>query len=161
MLAHILGPALRVVFESGSVTGVQGARRLLITGQITGKNGHEAVSSPLGSTHAFGAGVLLPRLVHKSAQDGRGATLLRFEPFPVPGQQRHLAGDDAKFRPSPSRRFCFRLSASEHVLEVATQIEIDALTRSIFKNKELGVGVGRHRLHTGKDVRKCARNEPA
>ena len=44
------------------------------------------------------------RFVDELSQRHRRAAGLRAEPFPVPRQQRHLARDDAEFRPPASAR---------------------------------------------------------
>src|SRR3954469_16565780 len=99
VVADVIRPAGNETGEPPPVVGEQGARGFLEAGAIAGHDRHEVIGGVSGGAGAIAVAAGAARFLDQFSQCHRGAAGLGAEPFPVPRQQRHLAGDDAEFRP--------------------------------------------------------------
>lgn len=106
---YVFRPIGDPVLEPRPVVGEEGAGRLLVARQITRDRVHEFVRRFLGSTAGTARIVAPPGRVDQLAQGGRGAAGLGRQPFPLPGQQRHLPRNHPELGPPPAARRGFRL----------------------------------------------------
>src|SRR5258708_36084350 len=99
VVADLGGPASNETDKSPPIVREQGPRSFLEARQIAGHRRHEMIGRVSCGAAAIAITARATRLLNQLAQCHRGAAGLCPEPFPVPWQQRHFAGDDAKFGP--------------------------------------------------------------
>ena len=97
------------------------------------------------------AAVRSTRFVDEAAKRDRGAAGLGGEPFPVAGQQRHFARDDAELgRPRPRGRAAGSLASSRRRCPPrAPEIEVDDFAGRVLERQDRTLGPRGDRLPNG------------